>query len=227
MHRPAPDVARTWISRLDRGALTLLEIVLVLALMCVLGSLAYVTVLRPMASQRLDAAADQLRGEWLRARNRAMSRGVTYAFRCSQESGVYTLEPYEDSSNSGTLTADFGGSNLSGAATASTIQGELPEKIVVHSANVLMDELSAADFADSGLPPDVAGSEGQWTILFYPDGTAVSAVVTLRNEFGRAVDVSLRGLTGAVLVGDAYHVDAAASVSNRQAAPQIDSGGLP
>ncbi len=206
MRRPIPNQRLRRKSRLRRRALTLLEIILVLTLMCVLGSMAYITVMRPMASQRLETAADQLRAEWLRARNRAMSRGVTYAFRCSQESGVYTVEPYNDASQDATLTGSFGGTSVSGN-TASVVQGELPEKIVVHDGNVLADELSSADFAESGLAADGFGTQGSWTILFFPDGTATSAVITLRNEYGRAIDVSLRGLTGAVLVGEAYHTD--------------------
>lgn len=194
-------------ARLDRRALTLLEIILVLVLMCVLGGMAYITVMRPMAAQRLETAADQLRAEWLRARNRAMSRGATYAFRCSQENGAYTVEPYNDASEDASLMGSFGGTSVSGNTTASVIQGELPENIVVHDGNVLADELSSADFAESGLAADGFGTQGSWTILFFPDGTATSAVITLRNEYGRAIDVSLRGLTGAVLVGEAYHTD--------------------
>lgn len=190
--------------RQNRRALTLLEIILVLTLMCVLGSMAYITVMRPMASQRLDTAADQIRAEWLRARNRAMSRGMTYAFRCSQESGVYTVEPYGDASDNAGWTGSFGGTNSPGNAISAAIQGQLPDQITVHDGTILADELASADFAESGLAADGFGTQGSWTILFFPDGTATSAVITLRNEYGRAVDVSLRGLTGAVLVGAAY-----------------------
>ena len=231
MPRPALSHRLRRNSRLDRRALTLLEIILVLTLMCVLGSMAYITVMRPMASQRLETAADQLRAEWLRARNRAMSRGTTYAFRCSQESGAYTVEPYSDASEDASLTGSFGGTGLSGSsappdAAATVSQGELPEKIVVHDGNVLADELCSADFAESGLAADGFGTQGGWTILFFPDGTATSAVITLRNEYGRAIDVSLRGLTGAVLVGEAYRTDVAASGTEASLPPSA-AGGVP
>lgn len=226
MRRPTLSQRLRRNGRFNRRALTLLEIILVLTLMCVLGSMAYITVMRPMASQRLETAADQLRAEWLRARNRAMSRGVTYAFRCSQESGAYTVEPYSDASQDATLTGSFGGTSLSGNVAAPVIQGELPEKIVVYDGNVLADELSSADFAESGLAADGFGTQGSWTILFFPDGTATSAVITLRNEYGRAIDVSLRGLTGAVLVSDAYHADAV-TAGTGESLPAPSAGGVP
>ena len=106
------------------------------------------------------------------------------------------------------------------------IERELPEQIVVHDGNVLADELSSADFAESGLAADGLGTQGTWTILFFPDGTATSAVVTLRNEYGRAIDVSLRGLTGAVLVGEAYHTDVVTTGAGADF-PSSSAGGPP
>ena len=63
-------------------AFTLLEVVIVLVLVVILSGLAYNALMRPMAARRLQLAADQIRAEWVRARNRAMANGQTYCFQC-------------------------------------------------------------------------------------------------------------------------------------------------
>jgi len=49
-------------------------------------------------------------------------------------------------------------------------------------------------------------AEAGWSqpILFYPDGTTSDARLTVANEQGRYIDVTLRGLTGVVKVSDVY-----------------------
>jgi hypothetical protein len=46
-----------------------------------------------------------------------------------------------------------------------------------------------------------ASAPGAVTVLFYPDGTTSTAVVAVTNERNKSIEVSLRGLTGAVHVG--------------------------
>ena len=38
-------------------------------------------------------------------------------------------------------------------------------------------------------------------ILFYPDGTTSTSRLRLHNEYGRWMELSIRGLTGVVTVG--------------------------
>ena len=164
--------------RLHRRALTLLEIILVLTLMCVLGSMAYITVMRPMASQRLETAADQLRAEWLRARNRAMSRGVTYAFRCSQESGAYTVEPYNDASADATLTGSFGGTSVTGANIGFSddnfwaLENSQAYRADVTSLVTGNGAYAIANFRKSG----IIEINGLSLIVFFDDGNAANNV---------------------------------------------------
>jgi hypothetical protein len=46
-------------------------------------------------------------------------------------------------------------------------------------------------------------------ILFYSDGTTSTAEIILANEQGRAVRVSLRGLTGVAKVSEVFEADGA------------------
>jgi hypothetical protein len=39
-------------------------------------------------------------------------------------------------------------------------------------------------------------------VFFYPDGTTSNAVVQLQNDRGRFVELTLRGMTGVVTIGE-------------------------
>lgn len=97
---------------------------------------------------------------------------------------------------------------------------QLPERINFADLQVTDGDLSGTFSQDiggmgflgsAGSPGDLTVSGGSLTaptgstIFFFPDGSTSSAVVTLENEYGRRIDISLRGLTGAVLVGEPYN----------------------
>ena len=64
-----------------RPAFTLVEVMLVLALLVVIGALIWPAVKGPFEGQRLRKAGDQVRAEWTRARTRAMKSGRTQVFQ--------------------------------------------------------------------------------------------------------------------------------------------------
>lgn len=203
-----------------RRAFTLLEVVIVLVLVVILSGLAYNALMRPMAARRLQLAADQIRAEWVRARNRAMANGQTYCFQCELGGNGYMLVAY-DASSYGTGSMEGlvdPGTGLQGSSGVPLMQiaggegqrKELPERITFADAQVDgMAQMAALTegptaLATPGAPMD--GLDGS-SILFFPDGTTSSALVTLENEYGRRIDISLRGLTGAVLVSDLYDAE--------------------
>lgn len=212
-YSPSARPNRDRIRRTQRGdgrvAFTLLEVVIVLVLVVILSGLAFNALMRPMAARRLQLAADQIRAEWVRARNRAMANGQTYCFQCELGGNGYVLVPYDVSWDASGELVDPTTGGL-GSPTVPTMQipgdtslrKELPEKITFADAYVDGLEETAAFAEEPSLGSSVA-SDGS-SILFFPDGTTSSAIVTLENEFGRRIDISLRGLTGAVLVSDLY-----------------------
>ncbi len=219
-------VSQDWSKRasgdVPRVAFTLLEVVIVLVLVVILSGLAYNALMRPMAARRLQLAADQIRAEWVRARNRAMATGQIYCFQCELGGNGYLLVAY-DASLPGTDTYDPSlGTQDSGDAPLMQIPGsgsrkELPEKVTFADVQVEGSELAAAIAEDPtflGTPSD--GS----SILFFPDGTTSSALITLENEFGRRIDISLRGLTGAVLVGELYESESG-GMTDMPVAPSV------
>lgn len=230
MNNPACNTVERicWRSRPNAAAsrgFTLLEVIIVLALVLVISGLAFTTVLRPMAARRLQLAADQIRADWIMARNRAMSSGEIYSFQCEPGGNGYLVTMWNDTTlnlaspsglaSPGALASPSGvlpdvSSPLLGSTSSANVEDalmlpqsgtrkELPEKISF--ADIQIDDPAQA----LGYTTDaISLTPDNSTILFYPDGTTTSAMLTLENEFGRRIDISLRGLTGDALVGEVY-----------------------
>lgn len=184
--------------------MTLLEILLTLSLLVILASLTWPALGRPMASQRLREAADQVRAEWVRARVRAMSSGETHVFRYTSNADGYTIEAYasEDDALSELASQPDAAAdrNVEDPNSSHALHHRLPEKVRFAAGQAVqrstgqpvLDQQSPAS-ADSNAQP----------LYFYVDGTCSDARVWLENEYGRRICLSLRGITGVVTLSDA------------------------
>ena len=88
-------------------------------------------------------------------------------------------------------------------ATARCIRQLAPENVTFVAGEASLE--ARAETVDYGT--DSLGSvEADWSqpILFYPDGTTSTARLVLKNERDHSIELSLRGLTGAVTVSDSY-----------------------
>lgn len=176
-----------------RRGLTLLEVMLVLCLLVILSAVAWPALERPLANQRLREAADAVRIQWTRARIDAMSSGRTFLFSFIPETGKYRIESREG--------AEYVAEQTSAEAAAPK-EHTLPEGCKFLVGLTPRDDRAATFLTrDSSTDANSAVSEA---ILFYPDGTTSDAAVTLENEHGRRIDLTLRGLTGVTTVGDWY-----------------------
>ena len=213
-------------SRSARKGLTLMEMLLVMALMVIVASLAAPAFRRPMENFRLRKAGDAIRIAFTRARIRAMKSGQTHLFRYQVGGNGYTVELWraDDAYLEAGMEVDVNETaplgNLSGAQGSqgdanvdldvfmSGVQEELPEGVRFHGGLIeadmraaMLDETSS-NGAGPGLNanPGLAGGDGQssWSqpILFYPDGTTSDAKVLLVNRNTVFVRIDLRGLTG-------------------------------
>ncbi len=188
-----------------RAGVTLMEAMLTLALLVIVASIAWPTLNKTFENQRLKKAADQVRAEWARARVKAMSTGYVHIFQYTVDGNQYATERRVTSEVEGSgvpagAPPGFGEAGLKapvpfGAETA------LPEGVTFLGSETVLDSRAAMLTSD---PSQFRTGEQGWSgpIFFYPDGTTSTARLVLRNEYGRFIELALRGLTGVVTVSD-------------------------
>ncbi len=195
----------------ERNAVTLIEVLLVLALLVTLAAITWPAMDRPMANQRMRKAADKVRIAWAKARVEAMSTGETFVFRCSLESDEYTVESQPGPESVDSMAASTDGQFDETASTSTTLTEpltsktrRLPENIRFVDGEVTFD--TRATILGEATDEFSTDSTGQCVdpIMFFPDGTTSTAKLILENQFERRIELSLRGLTGVITVGDTY-----------------------
>jgi type II secretory pathway pseudopilin PulG len=187
-----------------RGGFTLVEIILVLVILVTMGAIAWPSFTRAYESSKLKATADKMLAVLGKARVQAMTTGQTQAFRCQLNSRDYAVEQIPD--DSATLDADAtSGTSITPIPTAAATPGDkpaglqLPEGYVFSACDRTLDDRTAAAEAtitssnfDTSVPP----------VLFYADGTSSDAQVTVANQNGRTITITLRSLTGTAHTGE-------------------------
>lgn len=191
-----------------RRAFTLLELLLVLALM-----VAVIAIIAPSLglftqSQQLRDAASVVRGEWARARVQAMKSGRIHVFRYEVGGPRYVVDFWiadDDAVESGDNSALASGGDApqpaGGNSDLEFSDKSLPEGITFFLGETKGDARGARVEAELA---NESGAQISPPVLFYSDGTSSTAQVILINERGRAVTVSLRGLTGVARVSEVY-----------------------
>lgn len=191
-----------------RGAMTLLEILLVLALIVVVFAVAVPTLTGSFSNQRLKQSGEVVRAAFSRARVEAMRSGRIQAFHSQIWGNKYGIVPWymaEDAvdadlpADTDVTSAPHAGWALINEQMAET----LPDGVMFVSQVEIVDdrtEAIAAEAAEATARTSRFGTAWSPPILFYPDGTTSDARVVLRNERGWMVTVELRGLTGVASV---------------------------
>lgn len=199
-------------SRRLRPAFTLLEILVVLAILVMLAGLSMPVWTRVLETQKLRKAGELVRAEFARTRVKAMKEGRIYMLRFQHGQAGYEQSPWYaadddlESADSVALMADGGIVPPTASYLPSNDSGELPDGIFFLGSEALSDRRSLAiDQALVGAPsmmptagePDEAAIAA-WSqpVLFYPDGSSSNARVVIANRRNQVVEISLRGLTG-------------------------------
>lgn len=191
-------------------AWTLLELLLVLALLVVITSLAMPILDGSFASLRLRRATDQVIAVWIRARTAAIESGRPHQFRFKADTGDYLVEPWprdEDPAAASPQGKDSSREfllDLRNEDGTVILHDRLPEGIVLTGG-----ERKSRDSAQSESSPSVVeslagdtrapspyGTGWSAPILFYPDGTTLDASLLLSNSRRQTQRATLRGLTG-------------------------------
>lgn len=188
-----------------RPAYTLVELMLVLAIVAALAAVAWPSVLRMQADYDLSSAAEQVRQQIGQARARAVHAGLAFQFRYEPKGRHFCVIPFEAEPEAIPVSAPSANTPVQ-AKTSQRFAGEVSKRITFQppASNTL--SLTAAqkvpEAAFQGLPNAGTLTSVNWSgpLIFHPDGTAADALITLGDPRGHRIDISIRGLTGAATV---------------------------
>jgi prepilin-type N-terminal cleavage/methylation domain-containing protein len=177
----------------SQSGFTLLELIIVLAVMIAVAAMSLPMLQRSFSGQKLDKGADLVRAHMGRARVNAIRNGEIYAFYYQIEGPAFRVGPFNaetiDSMKNVPLNEDARTSNFDFGDDL------LPREVRFSMGLTNTDARAAAAMVSANFQPG-----DMRPILFYPDGTSQTAKVILQNKENDAVQVTLRGLTGTTTI---------------------------
>ncbi|HKI36082.1 MAG TPA: prepilin-type N-terminal cleavage/methylation domain-containing protein [Gemmataceae bacterium] len=180
--------------RQRRRAFTLMEVLMVMAVMVMFAALSYPALDSLYVGVKVEAASDSVHAAWSEAQARAVNEGRPYRFSVVPGKGNYRVAP--DSSefwSGGGAPAPDDPEN-----PPLVLQQSMPKGIVFTREG---ERPGPAD-GETSLPDDKV-PPGQWvtTAVFLPDGTAQDDVdIILHMDDARPITLHLRSLTGVISV---------------------------
>lgn len=197
-----------------RRGMTLFEVLLVLVLLMVAGSISMPLFEGSFGTVRLRRGVDQVVAAWTDARIQAVETGQTYMFLFQPETDLYRVEPWQPNVEPGTtpLNAVPAGRDPSLPAWL-TYEARLPEGVVFVAA----EALTMVEGDEQVVQTLNGGGQFAWAapILFFPDGTTSAASVLVRNQKPLYQRITLRSLTGVARASDVLTRDEADSLKGR------------
>jgi type II secretory pathway pseudopilin PulG len=171
-----------------RSAYTLLEIILVMAVLVVVMGVSIPVAQTMFLDARISASADVLRAQMAEARSRAMEDGRPWRVGFLPNTGIYQLAPEDAPCWSNPDKASVEGVEL--------IRGELPKEIII--------ALSYGGIADQKETPS-AGGTWETMGIYLAEGYAREDATVYFGKPGLApMRLQLRGLTGVVNIQDSF-----------------------
>lgn len=179
-----------------RSGLTMLEMLLVLAIVVIVGAMAVPNLRDAYQTHDLKKSAEFVRKHIADGRRRAIETGLVYQFRYEPGQQRFVIIPdaveADDQPTNSQKYFRFAG------AISPTIQFRADPQSVAVSG----EHLDAKRF--EGMPDAHELSQATWSepVEFHFEGSAVDSEVYLVDAENRYIKLSIRGLTGGVRVGE-------------------------
>jgi len=191
--RPSGNISRSSVSAArpgQRHGYTLLEMLIVLAILAVLASASYPALRGSLEKRRLHEGAKQVRIELARARVAAIESGSPRQFRFQEGGSGFELSRCMPADDSTQWVWD------EEQSAAMIEEFTLPEGIT-------FAPLESPEEAPAAPIQDGAPVAEQWSppVLFFPNGRSTNVRIRLQASRGWFVDLTLRGITGTAKVG--------------------------
>jgi prepilin-type N-terminal cleavage/methylation domain-containing protein len=203
---------------------SLMEMIVVLALIASLSAIALPALFRPLAKAELREAARQMQAALLDARTRAVESGVVQELRYEPGGRRYEIRA-SGQEDQGPASAVPNTATMPNTAAAGVAAQPLRSAALEPVAETLPDGIVFADPQEESRaeplqalattsPPAVeesATTGKRWTTLlhFYPNGRSPNCRLKLRGSKSWSVELMLRGLTGTVFVGEPHQEETA------------------
>ena len=185
-----------------RSGFTLLELLVVVAILVMMAALVAPTVVKQMRETRVAQAAESLRETISRSRTFALDTGIDYQFRYEPNGRNFVVLPLE-------LEVADANSIVGSSETSNYVRltGQLSDGFRLQATNdetLTLETLEAAWFGQ--LDNALQLSKAVWSlpIIFRFDGTADDAEFQVTTDEQLTADLSIRGLTGSVSVSRVY-----------------------
>jgi type II secretory pathway pseudopilin PulG len=198
------------------SAYTLLELLLVLAIIVAVAGVVTPTVVDRMGDYKLKRGAEMARSAISSTRIHAIDLSSVYQFRVESGGRRYLAIPTDTEALVTSQTASSTAANA--LPTTAIVHGELPEDLSFQPVVLATGNAPSATMATTGMPP--GGTDPAWTaafghvpnsgdylsaawsapVIFRPDGSAMEAAVNVIDKRGDGFQLKVRELTGEVTV---------------------------
>lgn len=188
-----------------RSAFSLFELMLVLAILVMVTSIAVPPMMDRVKNGRVQEAADLVRETLANARRYAIEAGVDYHFRYEVNGTSFVAIPAEPNpglaNNYSKDTEDI---------RVALESGELDEDLLISAAEgdeSGSETLETEAFSQLSNAGELAGKTWSRPIVFRFDGTAEDRTFRVRSTDRRTSEITVRGLTGAVRATQVFEME--------------------
>jgi prepilin-type N-terminal cleavage/methylation domain-containing protein len=202
-HFERPKMQRSpAITRHSTRGFTLVEMLLVLALMIVLLGIAYPSLAKFRLEQQLKQGAELVRLQMKQARLRAMESGLEYQFRYEPGGRQFIVVPADYSAIQAQQMANQQSGNGKPQSMYWKTHGKFEAKVNFSKTSfdpgVAPQPLPKEFLSGFDRPDDLSRIAWAAPLIFHTDGSARDFAVEIEDEKGAYLTLSVRGITGSI-----------------------------